>query len=199
MPRPGVPPPTVPWRTRTPEPRDPGPGTLAVVTRPEASAGEPDPTAHRGPGDRGSLVVGAVAAGRVALGVTALAVPDLLLTGLLGPDQGGRRRPALRMFARMLGVRDLALGMATLASLDDPPTRRRLVALSAAADAVDGLVTIRQTAVGRRTRRLVAASAFVAAAAGAWQARQPQSERRDRSPGAPCRRLGPGAGGSLRA
>lgn len=114
----------------------------------------------------------ALAAGRVALGTTALTLPGVLVTVLFGrgEDEPGRR--ALRMFTRMLGVRDLALGVATLAALDHPRARRRLVGLGAAADAVDALVTIRQPAIGHRTRRLVAAGALLAAAAGAWQASQ---------------------------
>jgi hypothetical protein len=136
--------------------------------------GTPD-TATTGPDTRpvtSPPVVGqAIAAARVAIGVAALSIPRSVVRWQLGRERDPE--PA-RMFTRMLGTRDLALGAVTLAALDRgrPQDARRLVWLGAACDLVDGLATMGQPAMGRRMRRATTAVALLAAAAGAWQATQ---------------------------
>jgi hypothetical protein len=154
-------------------------GTTAATRATDARAtGSPGQPAAEEP------VVGrAIAAGRVALGVGALTLPRLATRMLLGRGHGAR--PVDRMFTRMLGVRDLALGAATLAALQRgrPGAVRRMVLLGAAVDAVDGLVTLRQPAIGRAKRWAIGTGALLAAAGGVWQADQlPQDDPADTDP-----------------
>ena len=79
------------------------------------------------------LAVG-LAGGRIAIGVVSLLAPGLVGRAMMGPegDSGGTR------FAlRVVGARDLALGIGVLAALDrDAPVRGWLRA-SAVADGLD--------------------------------------------------------------
>jgi hypothetical protein len=122
------------------------------------------------------LLAYAICGGRIALGVTALIAPSLASRLLAEPDD---RRPVLRMFTRLVGIRDLALGLATIDALrradpstssDDADRARRLLWLGVACDLSDGAATIRQSGVPPWSRRLVTAVAWAGAAAGAWPA-----------------------------
>ncbi len=81
-----------------------------------------------------------LAAGRAALGVAVLAAPERVTAGWLGPENA--RLPVVVDLARSLGARDLALGVATLQTLDHPVLGPRLQALCAGVDAVDALATV---------------------------------------------------------
>jgi hypothetical protein len=118
-------------------------------------------------------VAQALALGRVVLGSAALLAPGLLVRLLL-PTDPQARGSAPRMFTRMVGVRDLALGLATIEALRRPETARagRLLSLGAACDAVDGLATLGARAVPSRIRRSVAAGALLSAAIGAGLTRR---------------------------
>lgn len=111
-----------------------------------------------------------VAAGRAALGVSALVRPSALARPWVGPAVD---EPGVRVLARALGARDLALGLGALAAAGTAPAgaRRRAGAWFAAgalSDALDAAVTAAAwQRLPRRTRWLVAAAAGGAAAAGA--------------------------------
>ncbi len=80
-----------------------------------------------------------LAAGRVALGVGVLAAPEQVTGRWLGEHAG---HPIVRYLARSLGVRDLALGVLTLQTLDDRELGPRVQAACAVADSVDAVATI---------------------------------------------------------
>jgi hypothetical protein len=111
---------------------------------------------------RGAWVL---AASRIALGVAVLVVPEKVTAGWLG--KGHAERPVVRDLARSLGARDLALGFATLQTLDDPVTGPRVQAACAVVDSVDVLATVAARAdLPRRGVIGTVAIAGVAAAAG---------------------------------
>jgi hypothetical protein len=125
------------------------------------------------PGDidaSGRRVALSIAAGRVALGTLAIlgTGPTLRALGSDAADPGGR------LLAKLLGGRDIAFGLVTLAARDQPAALGRLtlagVALDAA-DVVSSAVAARDP--GARAAGLgSAASATAAALAGAWAWRQ---------------------------
>ena len=125
----------------------------------------------------------AVAAGRVALGLTALAWPAgpaRPWVGTAGDDL------AVRVLARALGARDLALGLGALAALRHPPGEPGAAgawvaagALSDALDVVASLLSWRE--LPRTGRWLVIASAGGAALTGAAGALALQSMPDDTS------------------
>ncbi len=86
---------------------------------------------------RGAL---ALAAGRAALGVAVLAAPERVSGRWLGAANA--RNPVVGDLARSLGARDLALGLATMATLGDPVAGSRAQLLCALVDGVDTLATI---------------------------------------------------------
>jgi hypothetical protein len=86
---------------------------------------------------RGALLL---AAGRAALGVAVLVAPEKVTTRWLG--QSNAEQPVVIDLARSLGARDLALGVATLQTLDDPVLGPRIQALCAVVDSVDVLATL---------------------------------------------------------
>ena len=62
-----------------------------------------------------------LAGGRTAIGVVSLLVPGLVGRAMMGPDGGSR---GARLLLRVVGARDLALGVGVLAALDrDAPVR----------------------------------------------------------------------------
>jgi hypothetical protein len=81
-----------------------------------------------------------IAAGRVALGAAVLAAPKQVTARWLGEDNA--ELPVVGDLARSLGARDLALGIATLQTLDDPVGGPRVQLLCALADAADVLATV---------------------------------------------------------
>jgi hypothetical protein len=86
---------------------------------------------------RGALLL---AAGRAALGVAVLAAPKQVVGHWLGHEHAAK--PVVLDLARSLGARDLALGVATLRTLDDTVIGPRIQALCALVDGVDVLATI---------------------------------------------------------
>ncbi|HXN36548.1 MAG TPA: hypothetical protein VN892_00770 [Solirubrobacteraceae bacterium] len=81
-----------------------------------------------------------IAAGRMALGAGVLAAPQAVPARWLGRD--AVRQPIVVYLARMLGARDVALGLATLVTLEDPDVGPRVQAACAAVDSVDALATL---------------------------------------------------------
>jgi hypothetical protein len=83
--------------------------------------------------DARDLAVG-LSGGRIAIGVVSLVAPGVVGRAMIGPDgdSGGTR-----LFLRIVGGRDLALGLGVLAALDrDGPVRSWLQA-SAVVDGLD--------------------------------------------------------------
>lgn len=72
-------------------------------------------------------------AGRLGLGAACVAAPGLVVRLLGFPD----RSPTARTFARMLGVRDLAMGLVLLATAGDPQAHRRAVQIAGLVDLGD--------------------------------------------------------------
>jgi len=106
------------------------------------------------------LAVG-LAGGRIAIGVVSLLAPGLVGRAMMGPDadSGGRR-----LLLRVVGARDLALGIGVLAALDrDVPVHGWLRASAA----VDGLDAAGSLLARHHLRPTVFPAAAGAATAGA--------------------------------
>ncbi|MGH2688383.1 MAG: hypothetical protein ACRDKW_06205, partial [Actinomycetota bacterium] len=80
-----------------------------------------------------------LALARTALGATALVAPEALGRFWVGGPAG---RAGVRVLARALAARDLALGVGALGSLEDPQASRRWLRAGALADAGDALATV---------------------------------------------------------
>ena len=105
--------------------------------------------------------------GRIAIGVGMLAAPGPSLR-LLG---FGELSTATTTVSRIAGIRDLVLGVVTLAALDDRERLRTATLANAAADAGDTLTFALAFASGERSagaRGL--AAALPATVAGLWTA-----------------------------
>ena len=75
-----------------------------------------------------------LAGGRIAIGVVSLLAPGLVGRAMMGPkgDLGGTR-----LLLRVVGARDLALGIGVLAALDRAAPVRGWLRASAVADGLD--------------------------------------------------------------
>jgi hypothetical protein len=83
--------------------------------------------------ERGDLAVG-LASGRVAIGVVSLLAPGIVgrtMTGGQGSEGG------TRLFARMVGARDLGLGLGLLVALNRGAPVRGWLEASAVVDGID--------------------------------------------------------------
>jgi hypothetical protein len=111
-----------------------------------------------------------LARGRIALGAAAIAAP-----GLAGRVMFGREgaRPAIRAFARMLGGRDLVLGLGVVIALDRGAPVRGWLEACAVADTVD-LVScvLARDEIPRTTYVNTVALAGAAALTGLWLSRR---------------------------
>ncbi len=116
-----------------------------------------------------SAVAGATGAARVAIGTTLLAAPVVSLK-TLGVDSASAKRVAFLM--RMAAVRDIGLGVGTLAAGRGAQAAPWL-AVAAAVDAVDAVViagAMRQGATRGIPAAGVALGGAASAAAGLWAA-----------------------------
>jgi hypothetical protein len=103
----------------------------------------------------------ALAGARIAIGVVSLLVPGVVGRAMIGAD-GDSRGP--RILFRVVGARDLALGVGVLAALDrDAPVRGWLRA-SSVADALDAAGSL---LARNHLRRIVFPAAAGAAIGGA--------------------------------
>jgi len=105
-----------------------------------------------------------LAAGRAALGVAVLAAPERVTSGWLGKDSA--KLAVVGDLARSLGARDVALGIATLQTLEDPVIGPRVQLACALVDSVDVLATVIARASLPR-KGLYGTVAVAGAAAGA--------------------------------
>lgn len=106
-----------------------------------------------------------VAVVRVGIGVVATLVPGVLGIAV----KGGRLTPEAAVLARMLGARDLAMGLgAVMAARRGPGALRTWAEAGALADAIDAVVMARSTGFRPTFRLLSGASAVSAAVIGVW-------------------------------
>lgn len=111
--------------------------------------------------DRRSAQV--LAAGRVAIGAALVVVPERIGASWVGPDAGSA---GTQVFARALGVRDVALGTGVLVALREGDPVKRWLALSAMCDAVDFGATLAAPGIPMRGKLATAAIAGAALVAG---------------------------------
>jgi hypothetical protein len=111
-----------------------------------------------------------LAGGRVAIGVMSLVAPGLVGRTMTGPEgaTGGTR-----LFARMVGARDLGLGLGLLLALDRGAPVRGWLEASAVVDGIDAAACL---LARRHLRTSVLPAAVGLATAGAllsaWLARE---------------------------
>ena len=102
-----------------------------------------------------------LAGGRIAMGVVSLLAPGVVGRAMMGPDADSN---GIRLLLRVVGARDLALGIGVLAALDrDAPVRGWLRASAV----VDGLDLAGSLLARRRLRPTVFPAAAGAATGGA--------------------------------
>ena len=116
----------------------------------------------------------ALARGRAVNGLVLLAVP-----GVVGRAVFGRagREPATRALLRLVGIRDLVLGIGAITTLKEHTMDAEWVGMGAVADAVDGVVSLVTPRIGGRAR-LVSVVGGGAAAVGLLAARALADERK---------------------
>jgi hypothetical protein len=107
----------------------------------------------------------ALARTRAAIGLVLLFVPGLAARLWLGETS-----PRIRALLRMVGVRDLILGVGALTTVKERTHDAEWVGMGAIADAVDGLVTLTTPRLPLRSR-LVGPTALGAAVLGMKVAR----------------------------
>lgn len=112
----------------------------------------------------------ALARGRIAIGAVALAAPGVAGRFMFGRDGS---RPGTKLLARMVGGRDMALGLGVVIALDRGAPVRGWLEACALADGVDlaGCLLARDE-IPRETFVSTAALAAAAALVGIWLSRQ---------------------------
>lgn len=100
-----------------------------------------------------------LAGGRIAIGAVSLLAPGLVTRAMLGADgdSGGTR-----LLLRVVGARDLALGIGVLAALDRNAPTRGWMRASAVVDGLDAAASL----LARRQLRPIVFPAAVGAATG---------------------------------
>jgi hypothetical protein len=100
-----------------------------------------------------------LAGGRIAIGAVSLLAPGLVTRAMLGADgdSGGTR-----LLLRVVGARDLALGIGVLAALDRNTPARGWMRASAVVDGLDAAAGL----LARRQLRPIVFPAAVGAATG---------------------------------
>jgi Domain of unknown function (DUF4267) len=106
---------------------------------------------------RAALWIGAV---RTAIGIGALTAPGPLLRSWGYTDEESRAG-SVKALLRVLGGRDVVLGLATLAARDKPAALRTMVATSAAVDTGDTAVSLGLAAASAGARRAAIAWTLV--------------------------------------
>ncbi len=114
-----------------------------------------------------------IARGRAINGLVLLVLPGLagrLLFGKAGAQ------PTTRALVRLVGVRDLVLGIGAITTLKEQTMDAEWVGMGAVADAVDGVVSLATPGLLRRSR-LVSLVGGAAAAVGLLASRKIADER----------------------
>ena len=106
---------------------------------------------------------------RIALGLTALVAPTLAGGLMIGKDGS---RGGAKLLSRMVGARDVALGLGTVIALDRGAPVRGWLEASALADGADAAAPPGREHMSRGTCAGVATVASAAAAVGMWLARE---------------------------
>lgn len=114
-----------------------------------------------------------LARGRAVNGLVMLAVPGVVGRVLFGNDGA---RPTTRALLRLVGVRDLVLGVGAITTLKEGTMDAEWVGMGAAADLVDGLVSLATPGLLRRSR-LVSLVGGSAGVVGVLAARRLADER----------------------
>jgi len=120
-----------------------------------------------------------LAGGRIAIGLVSLLAPGFVGRTMTGRDGSGG---GTRLFARMVGARDLGLGLGLLVALNRGAPARGWLEASAV---VDGIDTTACLLAREHIRTSVLPGAVGLAGAGAllsaWLARQPDAAQPQRS------------------
>ncbi len=90
-----------------------------------------------------------IARARAINGLVMLAVPGLVGRVVFGPNGG---QPVARATLRLVGVRDLVLGVGAITTLKEQTMDAEWVGMGAVADAVDGAVSLLTPGLPLRTR-----------------------------------------------
>jgi hypothetical protein len=112
-----------------------------------------------------------LARARAVNGLVMLALPGITSRGLLGT-----RTAAGRALVRLVGVRDLVLGVGAITTVKERTMDAEWVGMGAVADGVDALVSLLSPGLPRRMR-LVGLVGAAAAATGILAARALADER----------------------
>jgi hypothetical protein len=115
-----------------------------------------------------------LARGRAVNGLVMLVVPGVVGWVLFGKDG---RTPTTRALLRLVGVRDLVLGVGAITTLKEQTMDAEWVGMGAVADAVDGVVSLATPGLARRSR-LVSLVGGSAAGAGLLAARKLADQRK---------------------
>jgi hypothetical protein len=117
------------------------------------------------PGVEPEQAAKSLAIGRIAVGTALIAAPGAIGRAWIGRDGG---RPAVGVFAQVIGGRDVAMGLGTLIALRRGRGARLWLQLCAMVDAVDFACTYaaadRIDELPRRATLVVAGGAFAQAA-----------------------------------
>lgn len=114
----------------------------------------------------------ALARGRIVVGLLMLLLPGVVLRGWVR-----RVTPEAKAVGRMMGARDVVLGLGALTAVKEHTQDAEWLAMGAVADAVDAAVSLAAPGISRRGR-LASLVAGSAAASGMWLARSFADERR---------------------
>jgi hypothetical protein len=115
----------------------------------------------------------AIARGRAVNGLVMLALPGVVGWVLFG--RAGRE-PATRALLRLVGIRDLVLGVGAITTIKERTMDAEWVGMGAVADAVDGIVSLTTPGLTRRAR-VVSLIGGGAAAVGLLASRALADER----------------------
>jgi hypothetical protein len=90
-----------------------------------------------------------IARGRAVNGLVTLILPGVVGRILFGP---AGTQPTTRALLRLVGVRDLVLGIGAITTLKEGTMDAEWVGMGAVADAVDGIVSLVTPGLARRSR-----------------------------------------------
>jgi hypothetical protein len=115
----------------------------------------------------------AIARGRAVNGLVMLVAPGVVGRALFG---AAGRQPTTRALLRLVGIRDLVLGIGAITTLKEHTMDAEWVGMGAVADAVDGVVSLVTPGLTLRSRSVTLIGGG-AAAAGMLAARALADER----------------------